>query len=55
MKMEIKKLTEELNNEREQNNLLSDKIVEMEMLLSQNKVNLISVVCMLNVLQPRSG
>ncbi|XP_078173426.1 armadillo/beta-catenin repeat family protein / kinesin motor family protein [Carex rostrata] len=37
MKMEMKKLTEELNDEREQNKLLSDKVVEMEMSLSQNK------------------
>ncbi|KAJ3689983.1 hypothetical protein LUZ61_019147 [Rhynchospora tenuis] len=37
MTMEIKKLMEELNDERDQNNLLSGRIVEMEMLLSQNK------------------
>lgn len=55
MKMEIKKLTEELNDEREQNNLLSDKVVEMEMSLSRNKVKLTSVVCMAECLQPRSG
>jgi hypothetical protein len=56
VKMEIKKLMEELNNERKQNNLLSDKTVEMEMLLCQNKVKIISISFMVNVFQPtRSG
>lgn len=40
MKMEIKKLMERVEQWENKNNWLSDKVIEMEMWLSQNKVKL---------------